>query len=195
MPEALRKLRVGYDPVLKKGEDEVARRYDTASRKYLADMDALQKRLTMGGDLDAAILVETEKDRFAAEMQKSAAGPLAASTTASDPAKKPATAAVNAEPLAEVLAGTKWLWEGSKYRVLEFRKDGKVDLDDWTRKGLVTAWEASGPNKIKLTIVGGRRDGNSATLEFSEDRNSFTGIDFDGHTAVSKSPRAEEASQ
>jgi hypothetical protein len=188
MPESLRRVRATYDPALKKGADELARRNDAAGRKYLADLEALQKRLTMGGDLDQAVLVRAEKERAAEEMQKGAAAvAVALSTAPSNPVKRPA-AAGDARPLVEFLSGTKWLWYGNKGHVLEFRKDGKVGFTDWTRKGTVTAWEASGPNQVTLTIVSEKRKGRTATLDFSEDRGSFTGIDFDHKTTIAKSP-------
>jgi formylglycine-generating enzyme required for sulfatase activity len=67
MPEKLGKLRAAYDLALKKINDEVARRKDAARSKFLANLEERQKRLTVSGDLDAALLVKTEKERFAAE--------------------------------------------------------------------------------------------------------------------------------
>jgi len=67
MPESLRKLRVAYEPALKKIMDEAARRKDAARARHIANLEALQKRLTLSQDLDAALLVRKEKERFAAE--------------------------------------------------------------------------------------------------------------------------------
>jgi len=72
MPQSLRALRAQFDQGMKRNMDEGTRRIDLARRKYLADLEALQKRLTIAGDLDKALAVKTEKERFIAEM---AAGP------------------------------------------------------------------------------------------------------------------------
>jgi len=72
MPATLAKLRAVYDPALKKIVDEAARRKDVARSKHLANLDALKKLLTISRDLDEALLVRTEKDRFATEMAEAA---------------------------------------------------------------------------------------------------------------------------
>jgi hypothetical protein len=99
------------------------------------------------------------------------------------------TAADKSKPLAEFLAGTKWLWYARAIDVLEFRPDGKVELADWTRRGLVTGWEATGPNQVTLKIISGRTNNLTATLIFSDDRTSFTGTDFTRGRQIAKSPR------
>lgn len=68
MPATLRKVRTGYDQGLKKSADEGARRIDTVRRKYLADLEALQKRITISGDIEQALAVKAEKERFIAEI-------------------------------------------------------------------------------------------------------------------------------
>ena len=95
-----------------------------------------------------------------------------------------------AEPLDEFLGGTKWLWFGRKDQVLEFGKDGKMNFDDWTKKGLVTGWKVTGPNQVTLSILSGRDKMLDATLVFSDDHTSFTGTDFGGKRAIAKSSRA-----
>jgi len=91
MPDLLRKLRVTYEPALKKINDEAARRGEFARRKHLADLEALQKRITMSGDLEQALLVKTAKDQFASDMALNAgaavlpAGDASASTTPNAP--------------------------------------------------------------------------------------------------------------
>ena len=82
MPAPLRTLRAGYDQAFKKSADEGARRIDTARRKYLADLEALQKRITISGDIDQALLVKAEKERFLAELT---AGPGTAVSTPPPP--------------------------------------------------------------------------------------------------------------
>ena len=75
MPATLAKLRAVYDPALKKIVDEAARRKDVARSKHLANLDALKKLLTISRGLDEALLVRTEKDRFATEMAEAAGSP------------------------------------------------------------------------------------------------------------------------
>jgi len=72
MPATLAKLRAVYEPALKKIVDEAARRKDVARSKHLAHLDALQTRLTTSGAIDEALLVRTEKDRFATERAEAA---------------------------------------------------------------------------------------------------------------------------
>ena len=124
MPAPLRTLRAGYDQGLKKSADEGARRIDTARRKYLADLEALQKRITTTGDIDKALLVKAEKDRFIAEM---AAGPAA---TISQPATFARYAGV-------------WLirYQNGAIRQYTIEPNGDVEWTDFNpaKKGRITA--------------------------------------------------------
>ena len=70
MPPLLRKLRAAYEETLKKNKEEAARRKDAARVKYLANLEALQTRLTTNGKLDDAVLVRKEKDRVAAPARR-----------------------------------------------------------------------------------------------------------------------------
>ncbi|EDY21499.1 hypothetical protein CfE428DRAFT_0744 [Chthoniobacter flavus Ellin428] len=90
-----------------------------------------------------------------------------------------------AEPLGEFLAGTRWYWEGSKSHILEFEKDGKVDLDYWKYP---TDWKVSGHNEVIFTMHLPTGDLN-ATATFTEDRSSFSGTQFRGGI-IARSPRA-----
>jgi hypothetical protein len=72
MPELLGKLRAVYEPALKKITDEAARRKDATRRKHLANLDTLQKHLTISGDLDGALLVKKEKDALTTEIAETA---------------------------------------------------------------------------------------------------------------------------
>jgi len=92
------------------------------------------------------------------------------------------------KPLAELLAGTRWFWQGSKDHVLEFRKDGTVDLDYWT---LPTDWKVTGPSQVTFTMHFKTED-KTAFVAFSDDRSSFSGIQFRGGV-ISKSPRVSES--
>jgi hypothetical protein len=68
MSAPLRKLRDTYDTALKKIAEDAFRRNDTARRKYLADLEALQKRITVSGNIDQALVVKAEKERLIAEL-------------------------------------------------------------------------------------------------------------------------------
>jgi hypothetical protein len=94
MPPALRAVRTTYEASRKQIAGEVAKRTAVASQKYLADLDALQKRLTQQNVIDEALLVKAEKARFSAVL---AGGPAIAATVPA-PAATPATAAVTEEP-------------------------------------------------------------------------------------------------
>ena len=118
------------------------------------------------------------------------AGVAAGASSPAAPSAIPASAAERAKPLAEFLNGTRWFWYDHKDRMLEFRKDGKVGLDDWTQQGFLAAWEATSPSQVKLTIISGRTDKQTATLDFSNDRSSFTGRDFDPSRTIDRSTRA-----
>lgn len=72
MPPLLAKLRAAYDPAKKRIDDEAARRISAARVKYAANLEALQKQLTMKSDLDQAMLVRDEKNRVTAEIAKDA---------------------------------------------------------------------------------------------------------------------------
>lgn len=108
-------------------------------------------------------------------------GPVT-TTVAIQPAKPP--------PLGKFLTGTKWLWHGKPDSVLEFLADGTVKFDEWDSKGLVTGWREVGAYEVRLTILSGRTNNLHANLVFAEDRESFTGTDFNPRRAVARSPRA-----
>jgi hypothetical protein len=111
MPPPLGKLRAAYEQALKKINEEVARRKEVARSKHLANLEALQKRLTIRGELDEALIVMKEKDRFAAEMADAAAVGLvkpleAPGSPATTPSTKPPDqdASTSAAPPATLLA-------------------------------------------------------------------------------------------
>jgi hypothetical protein len=89
------------------------------------------------------------------------------------------------------LVGTKWLWHGSPRNAIIFKEDGTIEFPNNTNTGLVTRWEVTGKNQVKLNILKGRTTNTTATLEFASDRRSFTGIDFNGSSAIARSPRAQ----
>jgi hypothetical protein len=88
MPASLRNLRASYDGALKKIRDDAAARRDPLDRKLLANLEALQIRLTKTGEIDRALLVKTEKEKLIAERPAQQASPPKPSpgTVASRPA-------------------------------------------------------------------------------------------------------------
>ncbi len=126
MPAALRTLRATYDQGVKRIADEGRRRMDLPRRKHLADLDALQKRITISGDIDQALLVKAEKERFIAEM--------------------------TAVPLKTALLESKWTWvaaRGERNVVMTFHEDGTVN-----HRGMSGTWKITGPRDVKITTNG-----------------------------------------
>jgi hypothetical protein len=116
-----------------------------------------------------------------------AAPPRPSNDTRAADAGRAASSAEMAKPLAEFLAGTKWFWEGSKDHVLEFRKDGKVDLDFW--RGVVTDWKATGTNQVTFTMHR-KNDDVTSVINFTDDRGAFTGTGFVKTRVIRRCPRA-----
>ena len=86
MPAVMRTLRSAYEGSLKKITEEIAKRNLPVRQKLSADLEALQKRITVSGDLEQAVIVKTEKERFAArfveiEKERIAAQPKEAKAT------------------------------------------------------------------------------------------------------------------
>jgi hypothetical protein len=75
MNPALQALRASYDAALKDYHDEAAKQNAVLSQKLLADLEALQTRITTTGDLDKALRVKAEKERIAAEGTKAQPAP------------------------------------------------------------------------------------------------------------------------
>jgi hypothetical protein len=73
MPSALRAQRAGYDATRKRIDDETLRRNLIAERTYLAELEALQKRITMAGDIDQALIVKAERDLVLAKRAEATA--------------------------------------------------------------------------------------------------------------------------
>ena len=90
MPASLAKLRAAYEPGLKKIVDEAGRRKDAVRARQIGRLDALQKRLTLAGEFDDAVLVRTRKEQFAKEMAE------AAGFAAAKPAEAPDSPAAGA---------------------------------------------------------------------------------------------------
>jgi hypothetical protein len=64
MNPALQALRASYDAALKGYHDEAAKQNAALLQKLLADLEALQTRITTTGDLDKALRVKAEKERI-----------------------------------------------------------------------------------------------------------------------------------
>ncbi|RBP42542.1 hypothetical protein DES53_106251 [Roseimicrobium gellanilyticum] len=93
------------------------------------------------------------------------------------------------EILARDLGGTRWFWHGREDRVLELRKDGTFDLEDWKQQGISAIWKATGPKQVTVTVVSQKFRNLTATLDFDTSLNSFTGKDLDQKRAIAPSPR------
>jgi hypothetical protein len=165
-PSSLKNLRSTYRRSLARLESEKSIRLRPVAESHIAALNSMISELTRQGQL-----AEAKKARDIIERIKDF-GPQ------SD------------RPLKEFLGGTKWLWYGSPANELTFLEDGTIGFTEWTNKGLVTGWKVTAKNGVKLTILKGRENNMTATLDFSEDRSSFTGIDFNGRSQIVKSPRA-----
>jgi len=66
MPVPLVKLRVAFEQRMKTSMEGANHRRNLASGKYLANLEALQKRLTVSGNIEQALFVKGEKERFIA---------------------------------------------------------------------------------------------------------------------------------
>ena len=103
----LRTLRGTYEAALKKNMDEGAWREAGVRRNHLTNLDALQKRITITGDIEQALLIKAERERFAAE-KVGLAPPLPASaapteSTKPDPSQKKTPSTTTSRPNSELL--------------------------------------------------------------------------------------------
>ena len=110
MPESIRKLRAIYDPQLKRIDDEVARRRQAAQRQHLTDLETLQKRITMSGDIDQALLVKAEKERFVADLAKNQPAPSVARAPAPPAAPAPTAKVAVEDAIISPLATGAKVW-------------------------------------------------------------------------------------
>jgi len=76
MNPALQPLRASYDAALKGYHDEAAKQNAALLQKLLADLEALQTRITTTGDLDKALRVKAEKERIAAGEARAEPAPV-----------------------------------------------------------------------------------------------------------------------
>ena len=195
MPGSLRKQRGLYDAQLKRIADEVAARTLPAQRKHLANLEALQTRITKGGDLEQALLVKAEKERFAAEIPPASVPPPAPAPTAIASTGVPKAQATPTKPesgamgigkptLREALLNWKWSWTGKGNETdvfLTFLPNGTV-----SHRGMAGKWKIQGENKIQVVENGGR----TLILKFDDSRESYQCIlgapDLHGHRIEKK---------
>ncbi|HEV7403222.1 MAG TPA: hypothetical protein VGO11_09860 [Chthoniobacteraceae bacterium] len=163
MPAALRTVRTAYDASRKKIGEEVAKRTGAANQKHLADLDALQKRLTQKNQIDEAIAVKAEKERFTAALAGGATVAAAAPAKVETPAApavaaepKPVSTGPTASEAMTALLG-RWRltnpsngWSGTR----TFNKDGTFETESNT-KG---KWELDGDKVVMHYDSGGNAD-------------------------------------
>ena len=177
MPPAMRALRGTYEGSLKKITEEVGKRNLPASQKFHADLEALQKRITMSGDIELALVVKTEKERFAAQFAASVPKPAATPTPVAKPKAVVAakeTPMTGIEALTKRLIGTTWIWFDRE--TITFLADGKARWKDTLE-----------PWPWKVTSVGRRviegenmQRGNKFTMTLDRDLKSGTIIEVNG---------------
>lgn len=165
----------------------LASTYRTSLVRLNSERDAKARPLneTYARALEDLITTLTKEGKL--EEAKSAREKLAQIKTTTQPVPS------GQAPLQEYLVGTKWWWNGNKTWEMTFKADGTVEMGDWTRKGLVTGWRVVNPKEVRLTILRGRTTNKVATLVFADDRESFSGTDFDRKHAVAKSDRIKDA--
>jgi len=115
--------------------------------------------------------------------------PLQASDRSSTPTVLVAEGERTERDLKEFLPGTKWLMYNWKDRVIEFRKDGKFELEDWKRQGITAEWSVTGVDQVTVRVTSQKFRNLTAVFNFDRDRTSFTGHDLDKKREVTKSPR------
>ncbi len=104
MPATLRTMREAYQASLKKTGDELARRTAAANLKHVTDLEALQKRITMTGDIEQALKVKSIREDFLKSSPPTA--PLASAPAESAPSRAtppaPAKVAEDGEYLTKI---------------------------------------------------------------------------------------------
>ena len=78
MSAPVRKLRATYEADTRKAADEAVRRDKLARSSYLANLEALQKRMNAAGEIEQGLLVKAEKDRYIEELIANKSGASAA---------------------------------------------------------------------------------------------------------------------
>ena len=133
---------------------------------YDAELGRLEHSITGRGNLDAALAVRQEHDRFKAEqaLMTPAAFKLA-------------------------LEDTRWRFNGDDTLHIVFKKDGFIGCAAWEKLGYSHKWQVAGPRTISFTVVRGPTSvGKRGTLVFAPDLQSFEGTNPDG-VKVNASPR------
>lgn len=79
------------------------------------------------------------------------------------------------EDLRQRLGGSRWEWERG---ALVLKEDGRAELPRSEGQALVVRWEAIDRRTAMLAVEQGRNADRIAVLQFSEDLNEYSGIDF-----------------
>ena len=132
MSPAMRRLRDKYDSTAKSIAEDHTRRMTPAARKYYNDLEALQVAITKRGDVDGALLVKVERERFVAAMASSTptvGGPPGAPSQPAPGKNDPAV-------VAALLGTWRWTnkdngWSGTRV----FKPDGTLLAEEHKNPG------------------------------------------------------------
>lgn len=125
---------------------------------YDGELGRLERSFTTRGNLDAALAVRQERDRFKAEQSQT-----------------------NQSALKLALEDTRWRFNGDDTLHIVLKKDGFIGCAAWERMGYFHRWQVVGPNTLAYTVVRGPASvGKRGTLVFAPDLQSFEGTNPDG---------------
>ena len=87
------------------------------------------------------------------------------------------------------LRGTKWQWDGGGGEIVVFGDNGYVGHEGWTRRGLITRWDAIDKRAVLLRIERGRTRDLYAVLTFNDKTTAYDGFNFHGSSRLKTSTR------
>ncbi len=96
---------------------------------------------------------------------------------------QPAVGGEDNDPACELRAhvtNTQWQWDGDRGETIVFRENHYIEHEGWTKRGLITRWEAIDRRTILLKIERGRPGDLYAILVFKSDLSAFDGFNFHG---------------
>lgn len=133
---------------------------------YEGELGRLERSATTRGNLDAALAVRQERERFKADQAQSTPSALKAA-----------------------LDDTRWQFNGDDNIQIVFKKDGLIECTSWSRAGWSHRWQVSGTNTVTYVVVRGPYAiGKQGTLIFTPDLKSFQGNAPDGGKIAPSTP-------